>query len=375
MLNVHVYPSTFEYETRILKVTRTLVERGLVGRVLVIAKAGPGLPREAAIDGHRAVARIDAVLPGTRFWAKALRFVEWSLRVLWRLRGERVGMINCHSLSVLPLCVAIKFLHRAILIYEPHELETETATFTGLRKKLAKWVERRLIRHATRVIVVSDSISGHYRKDYGLEEVPVVMNVPEVAGSSDEGPNRQLRDHFSIPDGHLLFMYQGALESERGVLQLLQAFQRVSPDRHLVFMGFGGLEGEIREAALARPNLHLYPAVSPGEVIRYTRGADIGIALLDADCENHRCALPNKLFHYIHASLPVIVSDLPEMGGLVGRYACGWRVDNTPESIARCVESLDAGSIATARVGAARARVDLHWGNEATKLEAIYRGL
>lgn len=375
MLNVHVYPSTFEYETRILKVTHTLLERGLVSRVLVVAKAGPGLPQEAEIDAQRAVVRVDACLSGKRFWSKALRFVEWSLRVLFRLRRERVGMVNCHSLSVLPLCVAIKFWHRAILVYEPHELETETATFTGARRKLAKWVERLLIKYAALVIVVSESISQHYRQDYGLVDAPVIMNVPEAVIGEEPGPSRLFRDYFAIPDEHLLFMYQGALEEERGVLQLMQAFQRLPSCKHLVFMGFGGLESVIRDAAHACSNLHLYAAVPPGEVVRYTRGADIGFALLAADCENHRCALPNKFFHYLHAGLPVIVSDLPELRGMVRRYACGWRVEISPESIARCVEAIDSKAIAAARTGALRARSDLHWGKEADKLEAIYRDL
>lgn len=375
MLNVHVYPSTFEFETRILKVTGTLVERGLVDEVLVVAKAGAGLPSDARIDEHRRVVRIGARLPGERFWAKALRFVEWSIRVLWRLRRERVAMVNCHSLSVLPLCVAIKWWHGAMLVYEPHELETETATFTGWRRRLAKWVECKLIDRASRVIVVSDSISKHYRQDYGLAVVPVVMNVPEPLPGVDPGRNDVLRRHFGIPDDHLVFMYQGALEEERGVSLLMQAFQRVPVDRHLVFMGFGSLTSAIKSAAEKHTNLHLYPAVPPSEVIHYTRGADVGFALLDEDCENHRCALPNKLFHYLHAGLPVIVSDLPEMGSLVDRYACGWRVGNTVGDIAERVAAISKSDRASAAIGAVRARAELHWDNEADKLEGIYRNL
>lgn len=376
MFNVHVYPSTFEYETRILKVTHTLTARDLVDRVLVVAKSGRGLPREAQIDARRSVVRVEALLPDRNFWFKVLRFVEWSFRAFWRLRHESVGMVNCHSLSVLPLCVAVKLWHRAILVYEPHELETETATFVGPRQKVAKWVERGLIKHASRVIVVSKSIADHYRRDYELPDDPVVvMNVPELASGASGRANRTLRDRFGIPDDDLVFMYQGALEEERGVAQLMQAFQRVSPRKHVVFMGFGSAEPAIREAALVHSNVHLHPPVPPGDVMRYTSGADIGIALLAADCENHRCALPNKLFHYLHAGLPVIVSDLPEMGRLVSGYSCGWRVDNSPEAIARCVEALNSDAIAEARDGALRAAGELHWGKEADILEAIYRNL
>ncbi len=375
MLNVHIYPSTFEYETRILKVTDTLVENKIVDRVMIIAKAGPNLSDEEKIDGHRYVCRVGTHLTGGNFWLKTLRFVEWSTRILQRLRHEDITMINCHSLSVLPLCTVIKFWHRAILVYEPHELETETATFIGFRKKIAKRVERALIGQAERVIVVSESIAEYYRNDYGITEVPVIMNTPKL--NAAENPNRSaiLREHFSIPENHLIFMYQGALEEERGILVLLEAFVNVSHDRHLVFMGFGSLQGKIRLYTRTHPNIHLHPAVKPADVMRYTLGADIGFALLNADCLNHQCALPNKLFHYLHAGLPVIVSNLVEMRTLVKRYKCGWSVDNTSEALAKRVESIGPDEITTAKSGSLQAREQLHWGNEAIKLVATYNGL
>ena len=77
----------------------------------------------------------------------------------------------------------------------------------------------------------------------------------------------------------------------------------------------------------------------------------------------------------IHAGLPVIVSDLPEMGRIVDHYACGWRVENTPGSILARVEALTLADIETARAGARRARTELHWAREAAYLEQIYRRL
>lgn len=374
-LNVHVYPSPFEYESRILKVTNTLVARAIIERVLVIATAKEGLPEREIIDCRRQVLRVETRLKGERFWSKVLRFVEWSTRVFFALRDETVGMVNCHSLSVLPLCVVLSWWHKSLLIYEPHELETETATSQGIRKHIAKWVERSLIGQADRVIVVSDSIAGHYRRDYRLSQVPVILNVPEAVAGDAAAPNGLLRGRFDIPDNHLVFMYQGVFDEARGVLWLLDAFRQVPPDRHLVYMGFGPLEEKIRSAALVTPNIHLHPAVPPREVMRYTQGADIGFALLSDDCLNHRCALPNKLFHYLHAGLPVIVSDLDEMGALVDHYGCGWRANNDAAALAICVSAVDPVALESRRAGALRAKDDLHWGHEQDKLESIYSNL
>lgn len=374
-LGVHVYPSPFEHETRILKITKALVEQSIVQRVLIIAMAKPGLPEQEAIDGAREVWRVHTVLSGGALWSKALRFFEWSARVFSRLRGQQVDVINCHSLSGLPLCVALKWWHRCVLVYQPHELETETATARGGRKAVAKWLERKLIPYADRVIVVSNSIADHYRRSYGLSDVPVIFNVPEIEQAGEGTRNRLLRDRFDIPDGHLVFMYQGVLDAVRGVRLLLDAFRRISGPHHIVFLGFGELEDEIRVAAAASPNIHFHAAVSPESVLRYTRGADVGFALLSDDCLNHSFALPNKFFHYLHAGMPVIVSDLPEMGILVDSYGCGWRVTNDVASLAALISGLDSVGLESRIAGALRVRHDFHWGREEVKLAAAYRPL
>ena len=374
-LSVHVYPSPIEHETRILKVTKTMVTRSIAERVLVVGTAKPGLAREVAIDAARSVRRVGTTLSGERLAGRILRFAEWSARVFFLLRRQPVSMVNCHSLSVLPLCAALKWWHRSLLVYEPHELETETETSVGLRRRLAKVVERLLIGAADRLIVVSDSIAREYARAYGLDGVVVVFNAPALEPDGEPATNRSLRDRFGIPDNHLVFMFQGVFDEGRGVRTLVDAFRLLPPDRHLVLMGFGPLEEEVRTAAQAHPNIHFLPAVPPESVAHHTRGADVGFALLVDNCLNHRCALPNKFFHYLHAGLPVIVSDLPEMGAVVERYACGWRVGGDVASVAAVVASIGPADLAPRRAGARRGREAFNWDREENKLVATYDAL
>lgn len=374
-LNVHIYPSPLQYESRILRITKTLIERAIVDQIMVLGIAENGLAIHENIDEARLVHRIKLKCGRGGFLRSALRFFELHLRAILALRKEKIGMVNCHSLSVLPLCVVLKWLHRAKLIYEPHELETETATCTGFRKPISKWVERLLIGHAERVIVVSEFIASHYRQDYALPSVFVVLNAPELESANDDSSNNLLHQQFNIPKSHLIFMYQGLLDEARGLNVLLSAFQLVSQDRHFVLMGFGPMEDEVRRIAVETPNIHFLPAVKTSEVIRYTRGADVGFVPLTDDCLNHQGALPNKLFHYLHVGLPIIVSNLEEMGGIVDRYQCGWRMANDIVAIARCIDSVDEIAIENFRRGAIRARQDLHWGRETDKFDKIYEGL
>ena len=59
-------------------------------------------------------------------------------------------------------------------------------------------------------------------------------------------------------------------------------------------------------------------------LLEHTADADVGVSLLQDTCENHRLALPNKVFEYVAAGVPVVVSDLPELTGLVEEHGIGW---------------------------------------------------
>ena len=332
----HISPTSIEHASRMLKMTKTLTKRGLVGSILIVAMAKKNLPKWQRLDEKREVVGVSARLNGRHFIIRSMRFIEWSLKVIWQLRTSKLDMVNCHTLSVLPLCVILKFLHKATLVYEPHELETETFTSKGLRKRFSKLLERFLIQYVDSLIVVSQSIAEHYQRDYQLSDVKVILNVPELKDEDPLVSKKRLRTSFNIPDAHLVFMYQGVLDDGRGIEWLLEAFQLVPLECHLVLMGFGPQEETIRSVIAKLPNIHFQPAVAPQDLLQYTQGADVGFALLTDDCLNHQYALPNKFFHYLQAGLPVIVSDLGEMGRLVNQYQLGWQVSNTVKSLVEC---------------------------------------
>ena len=52
-LNIHIYPSQFKFESRILKITESLVSNGIVDQFVIIALPGPALPEWEKIDGNR----------------------------------------------------------------------------------------------------------------------------------------------------------------------------------------------------------------------------------------------------------------------------------------------------------------------------------
>ncbi|MEN6383194.1 MAG: glycosyltransferase, partial [Rectinema sp.] len=170
-VNVHIYPSPFEHESRILKITKSLADAGLFDTIYIFAIWKSGLQEEEPLDEIRKVIRIRvqyfAESDGVLF--KVLKIAEWAWRIFKWLRAQKVQCVNCHSLSVLPLCAVLKIRHKAKLVYDTHELETETANSAGFRKLLAKMTERVLVPFIDKVVVVNSDIARWYQNHYRLE--------------------------------------------------------------------------------------------------------------------------------------------------------------------------------------------------------------
>ena len=141
-MNVHLYPSDFTSESRILKITEAITAEGIFDRVLMLGTWRRGLPRTQDVDARSEIRRLGRSKAGGNLLRKVFGTLDWY-RAVWReLRGQRVDCLNCHALPILPLCIALKWRHRSILVYDTHELETESAVSTGVRKPIMKLLER-----------------------------------------------------------------------------------------------------------------------------------------------------------------------------------------------------------------------------------------
>jgi glycosyltransferase involved in cell wall biosynthesis len=259
-------------------------------------------------------------------------------------------------------------------VYDAHELESHANGLSPFRSLLTRWLERIWIAGADKTVTVCTSIADWYGQEYSMERPAVIRNVPERA-DYDVGQSTVLRELHGISDDHLLFLYQGALAPGRGVEDLLKVFSLALHGKHLVLMGYGPLEDEVLAMAERSSNIHFQPAVPPSEVLHYTASADIGLCLIENTCLSYYYSLPNKLFEYLLAGLPVMVNDMPEQRRIVEKFRCGWVVPaSLPEQTA-LIESIDAGDLARYKSGAAKAAEAFDWDIEAATLRRVYSAL
>jgi glycosyltransferase involved in cell wall biosynthesis len=314
-------------------------------------------------------------------WTRRLPRMLWRLLALGSIavgaRAERPDVVHANDIATLiPGWVAARLVG-ARLVYDSHEYAVGVPYRKAFWAWLAGTIERLLIRRCDAVITVSDGIADRLQARYGLRERPtVVRNVPDLpppAGAPD------LREEMGVGEAPLV-LHQGAVADGRGGENLIRAVS-FTESAHVLFLGADGAYTQgLRRLAVeleVDSRTHFHPPVELATLLSYTTQADVGVSLLQDSCENHRLALPNKLFEYLAAGLPVVVSDLPEMRQLVRERQVGWVTDpGDPADIARALAeatgSLDDESLENrVRIAAS----ELNWQSERTRLTDLYAKL
>lgn len=351
-----------------------MIDMGLADRVIIGGIWAPGLKEREQQSTKIEVVRIRTILDRHRGNPvfKLLATLIFNVKSYFLFKKYPVKYLNCHSLWVLPLCVAIKKATGATLIYDAHELETEREGLVGYPQKFAKWLERRLIKHADKIIVVGDFIGNWYRSNYGIDNVYVVRNIP-LQQYRVCGKPRLLKEFLQIPKDEILFIYQGVLSDARGVDVLLEVFSRAGKGKHIVFMGYGSAEGKIQEAAARFPNIHFHPPVKLADLTRYTASADVGVFFIERKTSlSYRFCMPNKFFEYMYAGIPILISDFPEMNSIISTHNTGWQVASNAAALSEFINNLTPEAIINKKPDTEFFSQHFSWEKEAVQLKQVF---
>ncbi len=210
------------------------------------------------------------------------------------------------------------------------------------------------------MVTVYEGIADEYARVYGIARPAVVMNCPyRTAVSNDD----RFRRRFGIRPDQAIFLTQGWLRPNRGIELMLDTFAAMPDDRMvLVVMGRGILESKVREYESRTSNIFHHPVVPPDQVLEHSASADFGLALIQGTSFSYQHCMPNKLFEYLMAGLPVIVSDLPEMRRVVEEMDLGIVCDQlVPEALSKACSELLARDRAQLVTNVRRASERFNW--------------
>ena len=328
-MNIHLYPSSFKNESRIEKISLSINKCNIFNSIILIGTKEHGTPSNRKLSRNVEVTLLGIPNNHYKVFGKLLVFTIWYFSVLTYVRSKPVKCVNSHSLSSLPLGILVKLMSGCKLIYDTHELETETKSQSGLRKKIAKLIEKKCINYVDHTFVVSESIASWYEEQYHLRRPTVVLNVPFL---TEKIKSNYFREKFGIQNSKKIILYQGDLSYGRGVEAILNCFLKNRIDGCVViFMGNGDLIEKIESASKSSDSIFAHDFVPPKDLFRYTSSADIGVSLIENTCLSYYYCLPNKFFEYAMAGLPVIVSNVIELSKMVNFAGNGVVSDCTDE--------------------------------------------
>ena len=315
----------------------------------------------------------------SRDWSKN-RFVQlikyFEFIYLVTKRYKHNNIFHCNDLNTLPIGVIVKvFFNRNVkIVYDAHEYEiNDKPNQSRLSIKLHYVLEKLLIKYADGVITVSNAIADAYAKLYGIKKPALVLNTPVY----QEIEKKDIfRERFNIPKEKTVYLYQGGLSRGRGIETLLETFTQVDAQNIIVFMGYGPLTGMVQEYALKYANIFYHEAVSPDILLDYTCSADFGILFYENSCLNHDYCSPNKMFEYLMAEIPVIVSNLYEMKKIVNEYKIGIVAeDNSVEGLKQAIEGSKALDQEEVQINIKNIKKIYNWEAQEKVLLNVYKSL
>ena len=346
--------------------------------------------RSDANEGTGCVAVQHILVP--RFFARyysPMNYPLWLLFKCWRMLAGMIRVIripadayHASDIAALPGCSIAAWLRRKPLIYDAYELPLVDPYFAygphwRLLHAASAFLLRKLLPRCSCIITVSPPLVRALQQRYGGPTATLVRNIPPYHAPQ---PSDLLRRRLSLPATTKIVLYQGYLQGDRGLERLIRAAKFLAQDVTLVLLGSGesraALEALIlREGVSSR--VQLVPPVPYGRLLAWTASADLGLIVSPpAYSANVAVFLPNKLFEYLMAGLPVLSTPLEAVAEILDRYQVGRTFASfEPEALAHAINELlaDRETLALMRRNALTAAAcELRWDVEQRSLLGAY---
>ncbi len=298
-----------------------------------------------------------------------LFYVCYNMRLFLFLLFTKFDLLLANDLDTLPANFLAAKIRKKPLVYDSHEFFTEVPELVHRPhvRRIWEWMEARMVPHATAAYTVCNSIARIYTEKYGVP-FRVVRNFPLAAAGKLPAETER---------GNKMILYQGAVNAGRGLEQAIQAVKLLNGER-LVIAGDGDKRKELEELVKDEglsdkvEFLGRLPIEKLGEI---TSKAAVGLSIEEDIGLNYHYALPNKLFDYIQAQVPVLVTNLPEMASIVRQYEIGEVIsDLDPQKLAAVLTEMtgNIGKRISWKKNLIKASKELVWEKEEKTLRQIF---
>ncbi len=300
-----------------------------------------------------------------------LFYFSLTFTFFFRLLFSKFDIIYANDLDTLLPAYLVSKLRRKVLIYDTHEYFTGVPELVKRPRIRAIWksIESYIFPKLQYVFTVNKSIADLYASEYKVE--PLVMRNIPIAEEVQLISNRM---ELGLPENKYLIILQGnGINIDRGAEEAVEMMKYLD-DCALIIVGSGDvipiLENTVKQEKL-QDKVLFFPRRPYKELAQFTLNCDLGLSLDKPTNINYQLSLPNKLFDYIRAEIPVLASNLIEVSNVVNKFEVGEIALNCePNYLALKVKTLKNNKPQQDiyKANCKKAKLQLTWENEAKAL-------
>lgn len=369
-------------DTRVLREAQTLVDDGFVvtivgrgvpadfqppkGISVLSASGGSGL-RPSSM-GSLTTKKLPPHLQLARWFLlpqhRKRSFGAWADEAYALASPMEFAVVHAHDFTALGIGHRLAKEHGVPYIYDSHEWwlgRQRQYRPTPLADRKEAAMEAQWASQASAIITVGESIAELMQAKRGLKKVFVVRNsFPSEADNSK---------HVGSPPKGII--YAGRIDAYRELEVTMEVAQKISLS--ICWMGEHENQWAANHVPRARKmGIEVLNAQPIAAVTKAMQNAGLVFVTHSNQFESHRLALPNKLFHAVHAGVPVIATDVTELARVVRQYDIGELYEpGNSKSMKDAIERATSRH-AELILNVKAARAELSWDRDAQVLREIY---
>jgi glycosyltransferase involved in cell wall biosynthesis len=355
-------------DQRVKKICDTLQELNYE-----ITLIGRELPESLPLDRNYRTIRMKLL-----FRKKFLFYAEYNIRLFFKLLFLKKDILLANDLDTLLPNYLISKIFSKKLVYDSHELFTEVPELIHrpFTRKIWLNIEKYIFPKLKNVYTVNDSIASFYQKRYRVP-VKVIRNIALKLKNKEIDPAlaKEIKG-----EKKMLILQGTGINMDRGAEEAVQMMKYLE-DTVLYIIGGGDIFNQLKDLVKKSDlsdKIFILNRMPYDQLMEYTKIADLGLSLDKGSNLNYEYSLPNKIFDYIQAEIPLFVSNRIEVVQIVTGNNIGYVTkSHDPEILAKEITTVlhDQGKLKIWRKNLKKASAEYNWEKESEKLKEIYQNL
>lgn len=290
--------------------------------------------QEEMIDGIRVIRVWSYITANEGFIKRVLDYISYSITAFLAGLWIKTDVIVATSPQFFTALSGrwLGFFKRKPWIMEVRDIWPESIVAVGAMKKnkvivFFEWLEKRLYKNASRIVVVTDAFKENIiKKGVDPTKISVHKNGANLELYVPQKKDQAILEELNLQD-KTIFAYIGTHGMAHGldfILRSIVPIQDSNPNLHFLFLGDGAERNNLLELKekLHLRNVTFLPSVAKKEVVRYLSIMDIALVNLRKS-DTFLTVIPSKIFESAAMHKPILLGLQGETKGIIEAHNAG----------------------------------------------------